>query len=63
MSGQREAVLPLLQEVLRSHPNDAQSRLYAAEALDSLHRVADAIIMLEEAPCDHDGRIHFMLGK
>jgi tetratricopeptide (TPR) repeat protein len=63
MSGQPEAALPLLQEVIRSNPNDAQSRIYAAEASDSLHHTDDAIKTLEEAPSDNDGRIHFLLAK
>jgi len=63
MSGQPEAALPLLQEVVRSNPNDVQSRIYAAEAWDSLHDIDDAIRTLEEAPSDNDGRIHFLLAK
>jgi len=63
MNNQPEQAASQLDRVVRSSPEDNRSRIYFAEATDSLGHVEDAIKILEQADSDEDGRIHYMLGK
>ncbi len=61
--GRPEKALPHLEKVLRSHPREAQTRIYLAQSLIQLNRTQEAVSVLEAAPDDPDGRIHYLLGK
>jgi tetratricopeptide (TPR) repeat protein len=56
-----KAAIPPLRIVLRERPGDVQSRLHLAQALAKLDQVQEAIQVLEAAPEDRDGTIHFVL--
>ncbi len=63
MNNQPQAAIAHLDRVVRLNPKDTQSRIYLAQALESLGHLDDAIKILEQATSDEDGRIHYMLGK
>ena len=53
----------LLETALRANPHETQTRLYLAQSLIRLKRSAEAVRILEAAPDDPDGRIHYLLGR
>lgn len=53
--------IPCLQVAVMARPNDEQSRIYLAESLANLHDLKRAVAILEKAPSDPDGRIHYVL--
>ncbi|MFN7926020.1 MAG: tetratricopeptide repeat protein [Bryobacteraceae bacterium] len=55
--------IPHLEAALAARPADAQTRSYLAQSLAKLNRVAEAVRVLEKAPEDPDGRIHYLLGS
>lgn len=61
--GRPEKALPYLETALRSRPNETQTRIYLARSLIQLKRTTEAIAVLEAAPDDPDGRIHYVLGQ
>lgn len=61
--GRPEKALPHLEKALGSHPQEAQTRIYLAQSLIHMHRTREAVAVLEAAPEDTDGRIHYLLGK
>ena len=54
---------PYLETALRANPHETQTRLYLAQSLIRLKRSAEAVRILEAAPNDPDGRIHYLLGR
>jgi tetratricopeptide (TPR) repeat protein len=57
------AAIPYLRVAVQGRPTDEQSRIYLAESLAHLHRVNQAVAVLENAPSDPDGRIHYVLAR
>ena len=55
--------IPLLRRAVELNPGDEPSRRKLATALDESGRLDEAILILESAPADSDGRIHFLLGN
>ena len=58
-----EQAVPLLERALRATPRETQTRLYLAQALVRLGRGPRAIQVLEAAPEDPDGRVHYLLSR
>jgi predicted Zn-dependent protease len=58
-----EQAVPHLRKALQANPREARIRLYLAQALNRTGRAAEAIQVLEAAPEDQDGRIHYLLGR
>jgi len=55
--------IPFLQAALKANPRERQTRLYLAQSLVRLSRTAEAVKILEGAPEDPDGRIHYLLAR
>jgi tetratricopeptide (TPR) repeat protein len=55
--------VPYLERALRANPQETQTRLYLAQCLIRLERVSEAISVLQAAPEDPDGRVHYLLGR
>ena len=60
---QPQTALPHLQFVVNANPRDKQSRIYLARSLAGLGHLKDAVAVLEAAPSDDDGRVHYVLGS
>ncbi|MEX2262221.1 MAG: tetratricopeptide repeat protein [Bryobacteraceae bacterium] len=60
--GREEKALPYLRGALETVAGDSQSRLYLAQCLIRLGQTAEAVSVLEAAPDDPDGRLHYLLG-
>ena len=58
-----DKAVPYLETALRANPRETQTRLYLAQTLVRLQRVPEALRILEAAPEDPDGRIHYLLGR
>jgi tetratricopeptide (TPR) repeat protein len=58
-----EKAVPFLEKALRANPRETQTRLYLAQALVRLNRTAEALRILESAPEDPDGRLHYLLAR
>ena len=58
-----EKAIPFLEAALRAAPRETQTRLYLAQALIRVNRTPEAVQILEGAPEDADGRIHYLLGR
>lgn len=56
-----KVAVPYLRTALNGRPTDEQSRIYLAESLSNLHDLPGAVAILESAPSDPDGRIHYVL--
>jgi tetratricopeptide (TPR) repeat protein len=54
---------PYLETALHANPHETQTRLYLAQSLIRLKRSAEALRILEAAPEDPDGRVHYLLGR
>jgi tetratricopeptide (TPR) repeat protein len=57
-----QAAIPYLQVAVKARPQDEQSRIYLAHSLAKLGQIGEAIGILEAAPSDSDGRVHYALG-
>ena len=55
--------IPLLRLAVDLNPGDEPSRCKLATALDESGQLDEAILVLETAPADSDGQIHFLLGN
>jgi tetratricopeptide (TPR) repeat protein len=53
--------IPCLRIAVMARSTDEQSRIYLAESLANLHDLNRAVAILEKAPSDTDGRIHYVL--
>ena len=62
MKGEPAAALPHLKSALASRPGDEQTRSYLAQSLARLDRIREAVAILEAAPADPEGRLHYLLG-
>ena len=51
-----------LRRVLELNPSDAHSRANLAKSLEQQQRLDEAITILEAAPADPDGSLHYLLG-
>ena len=60
---QFEAAIPYLRRAVKANPGDEQSRIYLGESLMNLGKTQEAVAILEHAPSDADGRIHFVLAR
>ncbi|MGH9395481.1 MAG: tetratricopeptide repeat protein [Terriglobia bacterium] len=60
---QFETAVPFLDKAIKANPDDEQSRIYLAESLGKLHRIHVAMAILEGAPSDNDGRVHYVLAR
>jgi tetratricopeptide (TPR) repeat protein len=58
-----ETAIPFLEAAVRANARETQTRLYLAQALLKVNRTSDAVKILEAAPEDPDGRIHYLLGR
>lgn len=58
-----EQAIRFLRKALQSNPREQQVRLYLAQCLNQTGRAAEAVRVLEAAPEDPDGRIHYVLGR
>lgn len=58
-----ERAIEYLQKAVEAKPLEVQSRLYLAQALTQTGQTAQAVRVLEAAPEDRDGRIHYVLGR
>ena len=54
--------IPHLEVALAARPSDEQTRVYLAQSLAKLNRVGEAVAVLEKAPADPQGRLHYLLG-
>lgn len=57
------AAAPYLERAVKANPADEQSRIHLAEALMKLKKVQEAVAVLESAPSDPDGRVHYVLAS
>ena len=57
-----QAAIPHLRVAVRAKSRDEQSRIYLAHSLAKLGRIREAIEVLEAAPSDSEGRVHYALG-
>jgi tetratricopeptide (TPR) repeat protein len=55
--------IPFLESALGANPRETQTRLYLAQALIRVDRTSEAVKILEAAPADPDGRVHYLLGR
>jgi tetratricopeptide (TPR) repeat protein len=60
---QSAAAIPYLRSAINANPGDEQSRIHLGEALMRLQKTREAVTILESAPSDPDGRIHFVLAR
>jgi tetratricopeptide (TPR) repeat protein len=63
LSNEYTAAVAPLEVALKANPQDAQSRIYLSRCLERLNRTEEAILLLERAPSDQDGRIHYVLAN
>jgi tetratricopeptide (TPR) repeat protein len=61
--GEPERALPHLESAVRGGAGGAQTVLYWAQALHRLGRTPEAIRVLQAAPADPDGRLHYLLAR
>jgi predicted Zn-dependent protease len=61
MKNEFEAAIPCLRIAIRADPNNEDARIHFAQSLAKLGKVNEAITLLEAAPSDSDGRVHFVL--
>ena len=63
MKDQPQVALPYLRAAVETNAQDRRSRMYLARALAGMERANEAISLLEAAPADPDGRVHYLLGR
>jgi tetratricopeptide (TPR) repeat protein len=61
MKGDHAVAIPYLQNATAADPGNADGRIRLAQSLAKLGRIKEAILTLEAAPNDRDGRIHYVL--
>jgi tetratricopeptide (TPR) repeat protein len=61
MKGDHAVAIPYLQQVISVDPGNENSRIRLAQSMAKLGRTKDAITILEAAPSDGEGRIHYVL--
>lgn len=63
ITGNAAKALPHVRTAVQGIPNSAQTRIYLAQALQKLNQRPEAIQVLEAAPSDPDGRLHYLLAR
>jgi tetratricopeptide (TPR) repeat protein len=63
LENRSEKAVPYLESALKANPHETQTRLYLAQSLVKLSRAQEAIKILQAAPEDPDGRVHYLLGR
>jgi len=61
MKGDHALAIPYLQNSINVHPSNEDVRIRLAQSLAKLGRIKEAILTLEAAPNDADGRMHYVL--
>jgi predicted Zn-dependent protease len=61
MKGDHAIAIPYFQNSINVHPSNEDVRIRLAQSLAKLGRIKEAILTLEAAPNDEDGRIHYVL--
>lgn len=61
MKGDHALAIPYLQTAINVYPRDEDVRIRLAQSLANLGRIKEAIVTLEAAPNDADGRMHYVL--
>jgi predicted Zn-dependent protease len=61
MKGDNGAAIPYLQSAIKVDPGNEDGRIRLAESLAKVGRLEEAVLTLEAAPNDADGRIHYVL--
>jgi predicted Zn-dependent protease len=61
MKGDHSDAISYLQTAINVQPNNEDVRIRLAQSLAALGRIKEAILTLEAAPCDEDGRMHYIL--
>lgn len=62
MKNDYATAIPYLQNATRADPGNENCRIRLAQSQDKLGRIKEAILTLEAALHDRDGRIHYVLG-
>jgi tetratricopeptide (TPR) repeat protein len=61
MKGDYATAIPNLQNAISVNPGNEDDRIRLAQSLAKLDRIKEAVLTLEAAPNDGDGRIHYVL--
>ena len=61
MKGDHSNAISYLQNAIQVQPNNEDVRIRLAQSLAALGRIKEAILTLEGAPNDADGRLHYVL--
>jgi predicted Zn-dependent protease len=61
MKGDHATAIPYLQNAISADPGNEDGRIRLAQSLAKIGRATEAILTLEAAPNDREGRIHFVL--
>jgi tetratricopeptide (TPR) repeat protein len=61
MKGDYAGAIPYLRNVTRSAPGNQDARIHWAQSLGKTGDVHQAVEVLEGAPADRDGRVHYVL--
>jgi tetratricopeptide (TPR) repeat protein len=61
MKGEHATAIPYLQHGISVDPGNENSRIRLSQSLAKLGRIKEAILILEAAPSDREGRIHYVL--
>ena len=61
MKGDHATAIPYLQNGIGVDPGNEDGRIRLAQSLAKVGRIKEAIVTLEAAPNDEDGRIHYVL--
>jgi tetratricopeptide (TPR) repeat protein len=61
MKGDYESAIPRLKNAIKVNPGNEDDRIRLAESLGKLGRNNEAVVLLQAAPNDDDGRVHYVL--
>jgi tetratricopeptide (TPR) repeat protein len=61
MKGDHASAIPHLQSAIAIHPANEDCRIRLAQSFAKLGRIKEAIAVLEAAPTDTEGRVHYVL--
>jgi predicted Zn-dependent protease len=61
MKGDHASAIPHLQSAISIHPANEDCRIRLAQSFAKLGRIQEAIAVLEAAPADTEGRVHYVL--
>jgi tetratricopeptide (TPR) repeat protein len=63
MKNNFESAIPCLQIAIEADPTNEDARIHLAQSMGKLGKTSEAVTLLEAAPSDSDGRIHFVLSS